>query len=91
VFSLSRDRLNLTRMGAVSFTRITVSPDHMGGIPCIRRLRIPVAVIIGMFSEGMSEADILNTYPDLELEDLREALGYAAEAIRERGLHLSGS
>lgn len=59
------------------FTRITVNPDQMGGMPCIRDLRIPVATVVGMLSEGMTEADILKAYPDLESADIREALRYA--------------
>ncbi len=73
------------------FTRITVRPDQMGGAPCIRGLRIPVATVVGMVAEGMTEPEILKTYPDLELEDIREALRYAAEAVRERELPVSGS
>jgi uncharacterized protein (DUF433 family) len=68
------------------FSRITVDPNQMGGVPCIRGLRIPVSVIVGMVAEGISENDILHTYPDLQLEDIREALRYAAEAVREREL-----
>ncbi len=62
----------------------------MGGIPCIRGLRIPVATIVGMVSEGMAESDILKAYPDLEPEDIREALRYAAQAVRERELPIAG-
>jgi uncharacterized protein (DUF433 family) len=58
----------------------------MGGIPCIRGLRIPVATVVGMIADGMSDAEILAAYPDLEREDLAEALRYAAEAVREREL-----
>lgn len=72
----------------MKFTRITVEPDKMDGIPCIRGLRIPVATIVGMVAEGMSEEEILEAYPDLELEDIREALRYAAEAVREREILL---
>ncbi len=72
----------------MTFTRITVDPRQMGGVPCIRGLRIPVATIVGMFADGTSEADILKAYPDLESEDVREALRYAAEAVRERELPL---
>ncbi len=68
------------------FTRITVDADQMGGVPCIRGLRIPVATVVGMVSEGTTEAEILKAYPDLESEDIREALRYAAEAVREREL-----
>jgi len=73
-----------------TFTRVTVDPNQMGGLPCIRGLRIPVATVVGMVGEGMAEAEILNAYPDLEVEDLREALGYAAEAVRERELPVVG-
>ena len=72
----------------MTFHRITVKPDHMGGVPCIRGLRIPVSAVVGMVAEGMSEAEILKAYPDLQGEDIREALRYAAEAVRERELPL---
>ena len=61
----------------------------MGGVPCIRELRIPVAMVIGMMADGMTEAEILATYPDLERADIQEALRYAAEAVRERELPLA--
>jgi uncharacterized protein (DUF433 family) len=70
----------------MTFTRITVRADQMGGVPCMRGLRIPVATVVGMVAEGMSEDEILKAYPDLEGEDIREALRFAAEALRERGL-----
>jgi uncharacterized protein (DUF433 family) len=73
-----------------TFTRITVDPNQMGGLPCIRSLRIPVATIVGMVSEGIGEQEILKAYPDLELEDVRESLRYAAEAVRERELPVVG-
>jgi uncharacterized protein (DUF433 family) len=73
-----------------TFTRITVDPNEMGGLPCIRSLRIPVATVVGMVGEGMPEAEILSAYPDLEVEDVREALRYAAEAVRERELPIVG-
>ena len=70
------------------FPRITVDPKQMGGVPCIRGFRIPVATIVGMVADGMAESEILDAFPDLEAEDLREALRYAAEAVRERELPL---
>ncbi len=73
-----------------SFPRITVNPQQMGGVPCIRGLRIPVATVVGMVGEGISDAEILKAYPDLEIEDIREALRYAAEAVRERELPVAG-
>ena len=72
----------------MKFTRITINPNQMGGVPCIRGLRIPVSTLVGMVAEGMSEKEILQSFPDLEREDIREALQYAAEAVRERGLPL---
>lgn len=74
------------REGTVKFARITVDPKQMGGVPCIRGLRIPVATVVGMVADGMTEEEILAAYPDLEREDIREALRYAAEAVREREL-----
>jgi uncharacterized protein (DUF433 family) len=72
----------------MKYKRITVDPKQMGGVPCIRGLRIPAATVIGMIADGMSEAEILATYPDLERDDIGEALRYAAEAVRERELPL---
>jgi uncharacterized protein (DUF433 family) len=73
------------------FTRITVDPEQMGGMPCIRGLRIPVATVVAMVADGMSADEILAAYPDLEREDVCEALQYAAEAVRERELPLVGA
>jgi uncharacterized protein (DUF433 family) len=70
----------------MKFTRIRVDPLQMGGVPCIRGRRIPVATVVGMVADGMAEAEILAAYPDLRLEDIAEALHYAAEAVREREL-----
>jgi uncharacterized protein (DUF433 family) len=72
----------------MKFERITVNPNQMGGVPCIRGLRIPVATVVGMIADGMTEEQILKAYPDLEREDIQEALRYAAEAVRERELPL---
>jgi uncharacterized protein (DUF433 family) len=58
----------------------------MGGMPCIRGLRIPVATVVAMVADDMTREEILSAFPDLELEDIREALRYAAEAVREREL-----
>jgi len=60
----------------------------MGGIPCLRGLRIPVATIVDMIADGISTEEILKAYPDLEREDITEARRYAAEAVRERELPL---
>jgi uncharacterized protein (DUF433 family) len=72
----------------MQFQRITIDPDQMGGVPCIRGMRIPVSIIVGMLADGLTEAEVLAYYPDLESADIREALGFAAEAVRERQLPL---
>ncbi|MGZ8409297.1 MAG: DUF433 domain-containing protein, partial [Hyphomicrobium sp.] len=48
----------------MKFARITVNPAQMGGVPCIRGLRIPVATVVGMVADGMTTAEILDAYPD---------------------------
>jgi len=63
----------------VRYSRITINPLQMDGLPCIRGLRIPISTIVGALAEGMSEAEVLDAYPDLEREDIREALRFAAE------------
>jgi uncharacterized protein (DUF433 family) len=68
----------------MEFTRITVNPKQMNGLPCIRGLRIPVAAILDMIASGMQEKEILDDFPDLEPEDIQEALRYTAVAVRER-------
>jgi uncharacterized protein (DUF433 family) len=73
----------------MKFTRITVDAKQMGGVPCIRGLRIPVATVVGMVADGMTTTDILAAYPDLERDDIQEALHYAADAVRERELPLT--
>ena len=73
----------------MKFTRITVNPNQMGGVPCIRAMRVPVATVVGMVADGMKDAEILKAYPDLTSADIQEALQYAAEAVRERELPLA--
>ncbi|HEY7219318.1 MAG TPA: DUF433 domain-containing protein [Candidatus Binatia bacterium] len=74
----------------MKFQRITVDPKQMDGVACIRSLRIPVASVVGMLADGMEVKEILDAYPDLEAEDIREALRFAAQAVRERALPLVG-
>ena len=71
------------------FPRITINPAQMDGVPCIRGLRIPVATVVGMIAEGMTEDEILRAYPDLKCEDIRESLQFAAAAVRERELPIT--
>ncbi len=73
----------------MKFDRITVRAEQMGGVPCIRSLRIPVATVVGMVADGMTTGEILAAYPDLEAADVEEALRYAAQAVQERELPLA--
>ncbi|MDO8615415.1 MAG: DUF433 domain-containing protein [Dehalococcoidia bacterium] len=73
----------------MKFTRITVEADKMGGVPCIRGLRVPVATVVAMVADGMTEQEILEAYPYLEAEDIKEALRYAAQALQERAIPLT--
>lgn len=66
------------------FDRITTDPEMMGGAPCIRGLRIPVATVVDMVAEGMTVAEIVVALPDLEPADVEQALRYAAESVRGR-------
>ena len=70
---------------------ITADPARMGGVPCIRDTRIPVATIVAMIADGMGTDEILTTHPDLTAEDIAEALHFAAEAVREREIPLSNA
>lgn len=73
----------------MQYSRITVNPAQMGGAPCLRGLRIPVATVIGLVADGATDAEIMNLYPDLDTADIHEALKFAAEAVRERELPLA--
>ena len=67
----------------MEFRRISTNPRQMDGVPCLRGLRIPVATIVTLAAEGQSTQEILALYPDLEDDDISEALHFAAEAVRE--------
>jgi uncharacterized protein (DUF433 family) len=66
------------------FGRITFDPTILGGRACIRGMRIPVSVIVSQIANGATYDEILNGYPDLEQEDIEQALNYAAWLIREQ-------
>lgn len=72
----------------MEFTRITVDPAVMDGVPTIRGLRIPVATVVAMVADGMSTQEIIVDLPDLEAADVAESLRYAAELARERHVPL---
>lgn len=69
--------------------RISVDANQMGGVACIRHLRIPVATVLSLLADGMSTSDILDAYPDLETEDIHQALHYAAYLAQERDIPIS--
>lgn len=72
------------------FERITINPQQMGGLPCIRGLRLPVTTILGQLAAGQTHEQILADFPELEAEDIYAALEFAAEAVQERELPLVG-
>jgi uncharacterized protein (DUF433 family) len=69
-------------------SRITVNPKQMGGVPCIRGLRIPVATVVGMIANGMTPEEVVEELPPLDLEDVVAALRYAADAVADREIPL---
>ncbi len=71
------------------FDRITLDPAKCFGKACIRGLRMPVASILAYLSAGMTVAEILEEWPELEPEDIYQALGYAAWAMEERIIPLA--
>jgi uncharacterized protein (DUF433 family) len=72
----------------VRFERISIDHRIMGGVPCVAGTRIPVATVVSLVAEGSTIAEIVADYPQLNVDDVREALRYAAEAVRERELPL---
>lgn len=68
--------------------RITVDPAVMTGLPCIRGMRIPATTVLGLLASGATEQEILADYPDLEAEDIKACLAYAAWLAREREIEL---
>lgn len=74
---------------SMSYERITIDHRKMGGLPCIRDLRIPVSTVIGQLAAGRTHEEILADFPDLEEADIVAALEYAAAAVQERELPLA--
>ena len=73
----------------MEFTRITIDPKQMAGVPCIRHLRVPVVTVVRMVANGMSVDEILQLYPYLERDDISEALHYAAAFLEKRTLRVT--
>ena len=69
-------------------SRITVNPRQMGGVPCVRGLRVPVATVINMIAGGMTPAEVVAELPPLELEDVTAALRFAADTVSDREILL---
>jgi uncharacterized protein (DUF433 family) len=65
------------------FDRITFKPEIMAGQACIRGMRIPVSLIVNLIAHGKQASEVLEEYPDLEPEDIQQALEYADWLIRE--------
>lgn len=65
------------------FDRITFDPEIMGGRACIRRIRITVSLVVNLVANGMSPEEIIREYPELEREDIRQALQYASALANE--------
>ncbi len=70
------------------FDRITFNPQIMGGRACIREMRIPVSVIVGQIAHGATFSEILEGFPDLEKEDIQQAIEYAAWLAQEQVFNL---
>ena len=75
-------------MGGMAFERITVDPERMDGVPCIRDLRITVSMVLGQLAAGRMTDQLLADYPYLEPEDVRAVLEYAAAVVDQRELPL---
>jgi uncharacterized protein (DUF433 family) len=92
VFSRPYNQLAQRRAWSVSVQeprRITRDPEVMGGKPCVRGLRVTVGTILGLLASGYNEDEILDAYPYLKLEDIREALRYAAWRLEELELPIA--
>lgn len=76
---------------ADNFDRITASPDIMQGKPCVRGMRITVGLVVNLVANGMTTQQILAEYPNLEEDDVRQCLKYAAALVEERTIDLRGT
>ena len=75
----------------MALTRITVDPERMGGVPCIRDLRVTVSLVLGQLAGGRSIEQVLDDYPYLEREDVLAALAYASVVVNEREVPIARS
>jgi uncharacterized protein (DUF433 family) len=72
----------------MAYQRISIVHEIMGGVPCIAGTRIPVATIVGMIGDGATVEQLVDDYPQLSVDEVYEALHFAADAVRERELPL---
>jgi uncharacterized protein (DUF433 family) len=70
-------------MSTLGFDRITFDPNVMGGRACIRDVRVSVSLIVNLVATGMNSEEIIEVYPHLDLDDVRQALQYAAWLAEE--------
>lgn len=73
----------------MAIERVTVDPAQMGGVPCIRGLRVTVSMLLGQLAAGRTVEQVLEDYPYLEREDVKAALEYAAAIVNEREIPLA--
>lgn len=78
----------VTYHAGIAFTRISIDHRIMGGVPCVRGTRIPVAMLVRMVATGTPIATLLGEYPQLNEDDIREALRFAAARVDERTIPL---
>jgi uncharacterized protein (DUF433 family) len=71
--------------------RVTINSKQMGGVPCLRGLRIPVATVVNMIASGLTPAEVIDRLPPLELDDVTAALRYAADRVADREIPLRPS
>lgn len=83
------DRLGTPYHRGMAFERITIDPARMGGVPCIRDLRVTVSMVLGQLAAGRSVDELLADYPYLERADVTAALEYAAAIVNEREMPLN--
>ena len=76
-------------MDRMAFERITVDPERMGGVLCIRDLRVTVSLVLGQLAGGRTVEHVLADYPYLERDDVLAALEYAAAVVDQRELRLA--
>ncbi len=73
----------------MDFERITVDPERMGGLPCIRDLRVTVSTVLGQLAAGRTADEVLADYPYIERADILAALEYASFVVNEREVPLA--